>query len=362
MNAFLQRLRRGNIVLPLRLHLALATVLTLTASSLVSLTVLFMLDQITGLGRDLTMAHVLFSALTLLLSGIALAWEAGRYIRPAQAVVDAAARVAAGDFSVRIPLPQWSIGIAEARSLIQNFNCMTQELERMARVEKDFTSNVSHEIKTPLSSIIGFAEILMEDGIGPQERQQYLALMHKEAQRLSRLAENILRLSRLDAQNILTRRECIAVDEQIRRCLILLWEKHAEKNIVLDMQMEQMSIESDPDLLEQLWLNLLENALKYSPAGKTLHVCAKATEESISVSIRDEGQGIPVDKQPYIWERFYQCEESHKEQGHGLGLSIVKSVTQVLGGAIACHSVVGRGTDMRVTLPKFFPQRFQRSH
>lgn len=348
---------KKRIILPIRLYHTLSTLLTLGASCLMSALLVAALGRFTGIAENLPLAHIVYSVLTLALGSIALTWVAGRYIRPARDVALASARVASGDFTVQIPLPGWRIGIAEAYSLIENFNLMVRELEGMERMQKDFISNVSHEFKTPLSSIIGFTELLMEGGMEEKERQEYLVLVHKEAQRLSRLSENILRLSRLDAKKISTRHEPVAVDEQIRRCLILLTEKFADKQQSLDIQLEEMRIESDPDLLEQIWLNLIDNALKYSAPGKTLHIRGKKDPGCIAVSIRDEGIGIPAEKQQCIWNRFYQCEESHKEQGYGLGLSIVKSVVDVLGGTIECSSAVDKGTEMLVTLPIELPQK-----
>lgn len=351
MTALRRLLREGRLALPVRLHFALSTLLTLGASCLLSGLLLYALDRFTGIAQNPPLAHIAYSVLTLAVGGVALAWVAGCYLRPAEIVADAAGRVAAGDFSVRIPLPEARIGIAEANSLIMDFNRMARELESMARMQKDFMGNVSHEFKTPLSSIIGFVEILMEDGLVARERQEYLGLVHREAHRLSRLSESILRLSRLDSQNIAVRREPVAVDEQIRRCLILLAEKFPGRELFLDIRLEAMTITSDPDLLEQIWLNLIDNALKYSPPEKTLHITGSMRASSIVVSIRDEGMGIPVQKQNYIWNRFYQCEESHKEHGYGLGLAIVRCAVDVIGGAVECRSAVGQGTEMLVTLP-----------
>ena len=363
MNALWQFLRSRRIVVPIRLYHALSTLLTLGATCLLSSALVCALYHAVKLPQSLPLALGLCSASTLLLGGLALAWGAGRYIRPARDVAEATGRVAAGDFSVRIPLPDWHIGIAEAYSLVEHFNRMTHKLESMEQMQKDFTANVSHEFKTPLSSIIGFAEILMDGNVDAKDQREYLALIHREAQRLSRLSENILRLSRLDAQTTVMRHEPVAVDEQIRRCLILLTEKFADKKAVLDIQLGTMTIANDPDLLEQLWLNLVENALKYSPEGKTLHIFGKMTTDVIVVSVRDEGVGIPPEKQPHIWNRFYQCEESHREHGHGLGLSIVRCVVDMLGGTIECHSTIGQGTEMRVTLPgNFSPPPPQRSY
>lgn len=120
----------------------------------------------------------------------------------------------------------------------------------------------------------------------------------------------------------------------------------------MDIDLPVMEMESDPDLTSQIWLNLIDNALKYSGQGKMLHVSGEVLEKEIRVSIRDEGRGIAKEKQEHIFERFYQCEESHKEQGHGLGLSIVKRIVELLQGTIECHSEAGKGTEMLVTLPR----------
>lgn len=156
--------------------------------------------------------------------------------------------------------------------------------------------------------------------------------------------------SRLDTWKIIVRKERVAVDEQIRQSIILLAEKFSDKEPAFDIQLDAMYVWSDPDLLRQIWLNLIDNALKYSSRGKTLHIVGKMTEDTVFVSIRDEGIGIPKEKQERIWSRFYQCEESHKEQGHGLGLSIVKCIVELLGGTIVCNSAPGQGTEMCVRL------------
>ena len=353
--------RQGHIVMPLRLYHVLSTILILGASCLLSSILVYALGSFSDTLQSMPVAFAVCSVLTMALGSIGLVQDARRYIRPAKDVMAAAARVSAGDFTVQIPMPKWRIGIAEGELLIENFNRMTQELRSMERMQKDFMGSASHEFKTPLSSIIGFTELLMDGGIDEKEQREYLTLVHEEARRLSRLSENILRLSRLDAQAIV-HQELVDVDEQIRRCLILLTEKFSDKEQALDIQLEEIAIRGDADLLEQLWLNLIDNALKYSSSGKTLHIMGKTEKDTVVVNIR-EGIGIPPEKQERIWDRFYQCEESHKEQGHGLGLSIVKRIVELLGGSIECHSKVGQGTEMRVKLPKDISQKIpEKSH
>ena len=342
---------KKQFVLPLRLYHSLTTLLTLALCCGVSSLLVYLLDSLTGLQLDLPAALIICSLLTIVSGALLLAWEAGFYIRPAQSVVEATGRIAKGDFAVRVPRPENLVSTEEGVQLIANFNRMAKELQSIDHMQKGFTGSVSHEFKTPLSSIVGFSEILLEGGLSEEERQEYTGLVHEEALRLSRLAENLLRLSRLDAQAIVMRHEDIVVDEQIRQCVILLAERWEAKDISFSLDLSALPIESDPDMTKQVWLNLIDNAVKYSEAGSTIHITGELIASSICVRIRDEGIGIPADKQAHIFERFYQCDESHQEKGHGLGLSIVKRILELLGGQIDCRSQLGKGTEMVVALP-----------
>lgn len=344
--------QNGRLVPPLRLYHALSSIITLCAACLISSGLVYWLTTSGGFVLALWQALGICCLLTVVLGGLALAWEAKYYLRPAEVVVKASSKVAKGDFTVQIPLPDFRILSAEGIALIENFNLMTRELHGMDQMRREFIGNVSHEFKTPIASIAGLAELLLDGGLEENEQREFLSLIHGEALRLSRLSENILRMSRLDTQEIVTQREPVAVDEQIRQSLILLTEKFADREQLFDIQLEPVTVMSDPDLLQQIWLNLIDNALKYSPPNKTLHIAVKVVANTAIISIRDEGIGIPPEKQDRIWGKFYQCEESHKSQGHGLGLSIVKRIVELLGGSIECHSEVGQGTEMRVRLQK----------
>lgn len=344
--------RDGRMVLPIRFFHAASAILTISLACPLACAIVWALANVVGSSLSLTALLGICSLLTMFVSGFLLAWETRYYLRPAEEVAKAAAKIAAGDFQARIPPYSLRIMTVEGCSLMESFNRMAQELCSLDEMRKDFIGNVSHEFKTPLSSIVGFTEILKDGGLSEEERQEYTSLVHEEALRLSRLAEKLLRLSRLDSQSIVTKKEIFAADEQIRKCLILFTERLAEKEQTLDIDLPVMEMESDPDLTSQIWLNLIDNALKYSAKGKTLHVSGAALEHEIRVSIRDEGSGIAKEKQEHIFERFYQCEESHKEQGNGLGLSIVKRIVELLQGTIECHSEEGHGTEMIVTLPR----------
>lgn len=342
---------KKQLVIPLRLYHSLSTLVTLGVCCFVSSLLVFFINHFFELELGLLPALAVCSAMTLVFAAALLAWEAGVYIRPAKALMDAAERVAKGDFSVRVPESGRLINLEESRILIEHFNQMAKELQSIDHMQKGFTGSVSHEFRTPLSSIVGFSEILMEDGLSDAERREYTVLVHDEALRLSRLADNLLRLSRLDAQAIVMRHETIDVDEQVRQCVILLADRWEPKNISFTVDLPQMRIEGDPDMTKQVWLNLIDNAVKYSTEGKTIHISGQVFPDSVCVRIRDDGIGIPEDKQGRIFERFYQCDESHQEKGHGLGLSIVKRILELLGGQIGCSSEPGKGTEMAVALP-----------
>ncbi|MCH5344377.1 MAG: HAMP domain-containing histidine kinase [Acetatifactor sp.] len=292
----------------------------------------------------------------LLSGGIALYHGTVYFVRPIEEVDHAVNQIAKGDFGVRISRRQQrsknAAYVHELDELEANVNRMASELAGMDYMRKEFVSNVSHEIKTPVSAMMGFAEMMLEDGVLPEEQKEYLSLIYDEAARISRLCENMLRMSRLENQELVMRHEQVAVDEQIRKCVILLSEKQEGREQEFDLNLSPMSVESDPDMLQQIWLNLIDNAMKYSEPGTVIHISGRNETHGITISVQDEGIGIPPEKQAHIFDAFYQCEESHKKDGNGLGLSIVKRILELLNGSIECQSIEGRGTKMTVNIQK----------
>lgn len=297
--------------------------------------------------------------LTILIGGSMLWLGAGHLTRPLERLNRGVKQVAEGDFTVRVLRKKRNrTGKSlehryqnEIDELTMNFNRMASALEGMNELQKDFMSNVSHEVKTPVAAITGFTEILLDVDLTDEEQRDYLELLHQESLRLSRLCTSMLRMSRLDNQEIITRKENIRLDEQIRKCMIMLSEKWAQKEIEYDLQLEPLTMESDADMLMQVWMNLLDNAIKYSNERAVIRVQIVQEEGAVRVEIADAGDGIPEEKIARIFDKFYQCEESHKDQGSGLGLSIVKRIMELLGGTITCSSKVGSGTLMIVRIP-----------
>lgn len=295
---------------------------------------------------DIAAACVYICSLICGVGSVLLRQEGERLAKPIEKVAEATARIAKGDFSVRVELEGKAEHIRELHDLTENFNKMAAELEGMDYLRRDFMSNVSHELKTPIAAIAGFSELLQNPELSETERAEYAELTREQALRLSTLCENMLNMSRLSNQEIVVRHEEIRLDEQLRKVVIALLEKWSDREVDFDLDLPELTVTTDPGLLEQVWTNLLDNAIKYSPDGSAIHVTCRENK----VYIRDEGVGIEPEKLPKIFDQFYQCEESHKQTGHGLGLAITKRIVELLKASIDVQSVPGKGTSFVVTL------------
>jgi len=345
----------------LRVKMAFASITTLCSACcfaciLVVLGFYFLYDKPFTIVVAVVMCFIV-CAFTMVFGGFAL-WHEAHYITsPIIKISEGVQKVAEGDFSVQFEFKRnhkrkkVSPYIDELDELAKNFNRMARELNGMDYMRKDFMSNVSHEIKTPVAAITGFSEILLDGGLNEEDQKEYLTYLNEESLRLSRLCENMLRMSKLDNQIIVDLMQTVIIDEQLRRCIISLVEKWPEKEIKFELQLEKCSIISDYDLLFQVWTNLIDNAIKYSKQQCNICITANIDNGLLKVLIRDEGIGIPAGKQKKIFDKFYQCEESHKKQGSGLGLSIVKRIVELLNGSISFVSNEGKGTSMTVIMP-----------
>jgi len=358
-------IRRKNLIkkkrMSLRVKMALASITTLCSACcfaciLVVLGFYFLYDKPFTIVVAVIMC-LFVCTFTMAFGGFAL-WHEAHYITsPIIRISESVQKVAEGDFSIQFEFKRnhnrkkESQYIDELDELAKNFNRMVCELNGMDYMRKDFMSNVSHEMKTPVAAIIGFSEILLDGGLNEEDQKEYITYLNQESLRLSRLCENMLRMSQLDNQIIVDTMQEVIIDEQLRRCIISLEEKWQEKRIDFELQLEKCSIISDYDLLFQVWTNLIDNAVKYSKQKCTIWITANIENGFLKVLIRDEGIGIPEEKQSKIYDKFYQCEESHKKQGSGLGLSIVKRIIELLNGSISYVSDEVKGTSMTVLIP-----------
>lgn len=269
-----------------------------------------------------------------------------RLSKPVQVLTQAHERVQEGDFSVRLPDNQ----PGEVGELMRSFNDMTETLASTAYLQKDFISSISHEFKTPIASIRGFAKLLQMPGITEEQRAEYTHLIAQESDRLSRLSETLLRLSALEQQTALATLTAFSLDEQLREVILRLEPAWSARSIAWQIDLEEITITSDRELLSQVWINIIQNAIKFSPEGGSIGVRV-FREGNAVVEIQDHGCGMDEETQKRIFDKFYQADKSRRQEGVGLGLSLAKRIVDMMGGAITVRSAVNEGATFRVELP-----------
>ena len=237
--------------------------------------------------------------------------------------------------------------------LTSRINKMAQDLRSMEHLRQDFVSNVSHEIQSPLTSISGFAALLRDESLSPGQRRHYLDIIESESKRLSGLSDNLLKLSMLDAEKVPFHPEPYRLDEQLKEILLLLEPQWSAKEIELDAELEEIRVMGDRDLLSQVWINLLHNAIKFSHEGGKITVRLSAQEKNAVCVISDTGIGIPEEDLIHIFERFYKVDKARdrKAGGNGLGLSLVKVIVGIHSGTVSASSRLGEGSAFTVTIP-----------
>lgn len=311
----------------------------------------FLLFQLNLIQIDPGTAHIPIVVLSLgsVLLGTIIALFVGKMmIRPIQNMIDAFDELSRGNFSVKIPTNE---KVAEIREMAQHFNAMAYDLSHIETLRSDFVANVSHEFKTPIAAIEGYAMLLQNPNLTQEKRSHYIEIILDNSRRLSNLSSNILTLSKLENQEMIVDNREFRLNEQIRKSILLLEGKWSAKNIEFDIDLpKQMYYGSEP-LLAQVWSNILDNAIKHSPEGGVIHVNIYPVNKGLTVSIVDCGEGMTEEVQKHIFEKFYQGDNSHKAEGNGLGLALVKRIVELCHGAILVQSTPGQGTKFSVTLP-----------
>lgn len=275
-----------------------------------------------------------------------------RTASPIAALSQAATEIASGNFDVHVEESDRKDEIGE---LERQFNLMIRELQSNEYLKKDFISNVSHEFKTPLAIIGGYADLLTENNISEKDRKEYAAMIVNESRRLSKLTSNILELSKLNRDEIPAKYSEFSLDEQIRQCILLLEPKWSAKNLTFQLDLTPVSYVGDRDLLSEVWLNLIDNAIKFSPADScvTIHL-DKNTSSGYEIRIADQGIGMNEETKTRIFEQFYQGDTSHKQEGNGLGLAITSKILELHHGKIAVQSEPQKGSVFLITLPYYY--------
>lgn len=263
-------------------------------------------------------------------------------------ILEGISDVAEGNLDVELDLDH----AGEYKVIYQNFNKMVRELKNTRIEMQNFVNDFSHEFKTPITSIQGFAELLLETEISEKEQKQYLQVIAEESGRLAELSQNTLLLSKLDAQQVVTDKNEFSLDEQIKRCVILLLREMEKKHIILEMNLLNIKYYGNAELLYQVWMNLINNAIKFTPERGEIAISIMDHDEDIWVNISDSGIGMDEETMAHIFEKYYQGDDSHSTKGYGLGLSIVERIVTLCGGNISVTSEQGCGSTFTVKLPK----------
>ncbi len=268
-------------------------------------------------------------------------------LRPLHTLIQAIHEVSAGNYEVKIHLEHPK----EFQELSECFNQMTEDLSGTEMFRSDFINNFSHEFKTPIVSILGFARLLKSQNLDTAQSQEYLDIIIEESQRLSELSATVLSLSKVENLTLLTDKTAYSLSEQIRESLLLLESKWEKKRISFDINLEEVMIRADGPLLKQVWMNLLDNAIKFSPAEECITVALRSDNRNAVVSVKDHGIGMADNTQRFIFDKFYQGDTSHHMEGNGLGLPLVKRILELHKGTVAVKSQAGRGSTFIVRLP-----------
>jgi len=266
--------------------------------------------------------------------------------KPISRMTKATSRVAEGDFDVRLPENR----SGELGALMRSFNTMTEKLGKTAYLQKDFISSISHEFKTPIASIRGFAKLLQMPGLDDETRSDYVNMIAAESERLTRLSQTLMRLTSLEQQMSPATLSSFRLDEQVREVILHLAPQWESKNIDWQLELSPVTIASDEDLLRQVWINLIQNAIKFSPHGGRIHINVMDMGEAV-VDVIDHGAGMDDKTVERIFDRFFQADTSRANEGVGLGLCLVKRIVDILGGVIRVRSAPGIGSTFRVRLP-----------
>lgn len=256
-------------------------------------------------------------------------------------------KVAAGDYSIRIPVRKHG----QMNPIYEDFNKMCGELESVKLLRNDFINSYSHEFKTPIASINGFASLVLEKKLPEEEQKEYLKIIVDESARLSNLATSTILLSKLTAQTIVTDIEEYDLGEQLRECSVILSGTWLKKNMNFDVSLASVMYKGNKEMMQHMWINLLDNAVKYTPEGGNITVIVREENGYAIVKIRDTGEGISKDIQKSLFDPYFQGDSSHSRQGLGLGLSIVKRIIELCNGVISVRSTVGEGSEFTVILP-----------
>lgn len=332
----------------LTFYFSLTVFLILAATVTVLLTLFYLFNQFSNVRPSLFIIIITLALASLSIGTFFSFYFSRIALQPFRQMIEAMDKVANGDFNVQLDFSS----PAELKQFSNSFNLMTKELQNTEILRSDFINSFSHEFKTPIISIKGFTALLKKGNLTKEEQDEYLDIIIEETTRLTELSTNVLNLTKLENTEILTGTVPCNLAEQIRHCLVLLESRWEKKKLQMELALKDLKIIGSPDLLQQIWLNLIDNAIKFSSENDTLHIMMIETEQFVSVIIKDEGVGMHADQIQQVFRKFYQTDAGKKQGGNGLGLSVVKRIVELHKGIISIESKPDQGTSITVSLPK----------
>lgn len=267
-------------------------------------------------------------------------------MRPVYKLIYALNSLAAGNYDTRLSMNVPKVG----KDLEESFNILAEELQNTEMLRSDFVNNFSHEFKTPLVSIKGFARLLQKGSLPEEKKKEYIDIISAESSRLADMAMKVLDLTKLENQNILTDVSEYNVSEQLRESILLLERKWLEKELEISADFEEYQIHGNQEMLKQVWINLIDNAIKFSPSGGAIGVSVTRNADCIMVMVSNGGVPIKEEEKERIFQKFYQGDTSHTSQGNGIGLAIVRRIVELHDGEVWVDSTEEQ-TTFTVKLP-----------
>ncbi|MDL2258601.1 HAMP domain-containing histidine kinase [Eubacteriales bacterium OttesenSCG-928-K08] len=335
---------------PLLLGIVIFVFAVLFISVVLVLILYYLLDRYGALPTEITSDAVLNSSFilgTCLVFGTGLTLLVGYFLlKPLNKFVDATKEISGGNFDIKIKMSS----PREFARLANSFNDMAKELRSIETLRSDFVSNISHEFKTPVVSIRGFAKLLEKGNLSEEEKAEYLQIIISESDRLTNLSSSVLLLSRLDA----TDRVDFApfrLDEQLRRSILLLQPQMDKKNLQVEIALAPTTILANEEMMQHVWINLLNNATKFSGEGGEVHIILQQDQNHALVTIMDTGPGMDEDVLRHVFDKFYQGDTSRASEGSGLGLALVQRILKLNNGTVKVQSAPGQGSAFTVSMP-----------
>ena len=333
--------------LSLRVRLTLLVSAELVACILVALGSYYLVQDLIPLNGTLLLILALL-IISLLVGFVVTSLLSKLFFDPIKKLRKAMEQVADGDFNVRL---EDKSSAKEIMEIYSGFNLMARELSSTEILQTDFVSNVSHEFKTPINAIEGYAMLLQDCDNLSEDQKEYVEKIHFNTRRLSNLVGNILLLSKIENQAIQAKPTRFRLDEQIRQSIVLLEPAWAQKEIEFDVDLDNVEYTGYESLLHHVWDNLIGNAIKFDPQGGLIRIRLEKRDKKVLCTVEDEGPGISEEAGKHIFDKFYQADSSHKQEGNGLGLALVKKIVTISGGEISAENRQEGGARFTVTLP-----------